>query len=133
MIINGSFVNASDGVLDLEIASASVFDVLEFTANSTVKLGGTLRLHLLDGFVPTVGEEFTFLNYRSFSGAFDSVELVGFDGARFGLAYTPTSFRLNFDFIPTPVPLPASLGLLAAAMPLLRWRRRRNFSQRHRR
>ena len=132
LIINGSFVNASDGVLDLEIASASVFDVLEFTANSTVKLGGKLRLHLLDGFVPTVGEEFTFLNYSSFSGAFDSVELVGFDGARFGLAYTPTSFRLNFDFIPTPVPLPASLGLLAAAMPLLRWRRRRNFSQRHR-
>lgn len=92
--INGNFQNALDGVIELEIASASVYDVLEFSPGPTLALGGTLRIKLLDGFVPTVDDAFTFLKFGAFTGAFDSIELVGRPGAEFDFTYGATAFRL---------------------------------------
>lgn len=47
LTIAGNFTNGESGVVELEPASDSVFDVLRITGTTT--LGGTLRVRLLDG------------------------------------------------------------------------------------
>ena len=87
-------------------------------------LGGTLRIKLLDGFVPTVGDTFSLLSFASLNGAFAHVELSGLDGAEFSFAYSPSDFQFTFTAVPTPVPLPSAYALMLIALPLLRRRAR---------
>lgn len=121
--ISGNFSNGPNAVIEIEMASASVFDVLRITG--AVQLGGTLRIKLLDGFMPELNTPFTFLRYSSFTGAFDEVLLDGFAGTQFNLSYGASGFGLGFVSIPEPVPLPPAWVLLASSLAVFKWAGRR--------
>ncbi|ASU40751.1 hypothetical protein hmeg3_22235 [Herbaspirillum sp. meg3] len=54
MTVNGNFTQGVTGVLNIDVASASSYDVLTINAPTTVNLGGTLQSKLLGGYVPTL-------------------------------------------------------------------------------
>ena len=68
--------------------------VLDVQGNAN--LGGFLDPVLVNGFVPQVGESFTFLNYASFAGFFRIPKPVFDHGRkRWLLTYNPTSAVLT--------------------------------------
>jgi autotransporter-associated beta strand protein len=73
LTINGNFIQNSSGTLQMELASASVYDILVVTGDAT--LGGTLQAVFFDGFTPEYGEQFAVLQAGSISGEFDSIEV----------------------------------------------------------
>ena len=58
--------------LTIEIASDTAFDQLLVSGVMSVQSGATLELVLLDGFVPTVGDQFSIIDFSSFAGEFDT-------------------------------------------------------------
>ena len=76
--IRGNFSQSDTGVFGVELGGlvqADEFDVLNITG--TARLGGTLEVELIDGFVPAIGNMFQILTAGSVIGTFDSV--VAFD------------------------------------------------------
>ena len=73
LTINGNYTQASDGRLLIEIAGANngQFSVLDILGSA--ELDGFLYPMLLDGFTPTIGQSFTFLDYASLTGAFSDI------------------------------------------------------------
>lgn len=69
LTITGDYAQTSSGLLLIDIAGASAgqFTLLDVLGSAT--LGGFLDPVLQNGFVPTVGESFTFLEYASYSGS----------------------------------------------------------------
>jgi filamentous hemagglutinin family protein len=59
--INGGYSQSSTGMLLIDIASASSYDTLNYSAPS-LSLGGTLQTNLLGGYVPTPGTTFAALS-----------------------------------------------------------------------
>ncbi len=96
------------GLIDIEIAGIGAagdpdgYDQIIVTGNAA--LGGTLRISLLDGFVPTPGDTFEFLTFDTLSGGFD--EVVG----DFDLAGGGVYFEV--------VEQPGALQLVAADLPV---------------
>jgi autotransporter-associated beta strand repeat len=68
LTVNGSYTQASNGTLLIDIAGPNTgeFSVLDVLGNAN--LSGRLDPVLLDGFVPTIGESFTFLDYGAVTG-----------------------------------------------------------------
>jgi MYXO-CTERM domain-containing protein len=66
LTVNGS-VNLNNTFIE-QIAGLSNFGILDVT--NSANLGGTLDIELLGGYVPTVGDIFTFLDPLSVSGTF---------------------------------------------------------------
>jgi fibronectin-binding autotransporter adhesin len=81
LTINGNYAQASSGTLEIDLAGTNNNDLLKVTNNAN--LAGTLNIKLLNGFVPTVGETFNFLDYGTISNNFASI--VGLDP---GYTYT---------------------------------------------
>jgi hypothetical protein len=77
IMVDGAFTQGPEGTLVVEIGgtSAGAFDVLAVTGN--VKLGGTLVLRFLDGYLPQPGDTFAFLTGKKVKGAFDAVVVEG--------------------------------------------------------
>jgi hypothetical protein len=73
LTINGDFTQ-SQGTLLIDIAGVGTgeFSVLEVLGN--VSLKGHLDPVLQNGFIPTVGESFTFLNYAAVGGILSIVD-----------------------------------------------------------
>lgn len=123
LTIAGHFENGADGVLEMELASDTVFDRLLVTR--TMRLGGTLRLKLLDGYVPDAGTSFRLFGFDSLEGAFAHVLLDGHD-ADFAFTQGRSSLTLSITALrPAPVPLPPSLVLFGTGATLLVLGRRR--------
>ncbi|MBU6413402.1 MAG: hypothetical protein KGS45_07995 [Planctomycetes bacterium] len=93
--IEGNFTQAApDGELQIELAgttSETQHDVLAVTGN--VSLGGTLRLILLDGFLPAPEDVFTVITAASVSGDFANVIVP--TGLEVIVEPTATSVRLR--------------------------------------
>ena len=72
----------------------SVLDVL-----GSADLDGFLHPVLLNGFTPTIGESFTFLDYASLTGAFSGIQNQFFNNGteRWVVTYGPERGRLNRD------------------------------------
>src|SRR6185295_10591272 len=62
--------------------------VLDVLGNAN--LDGLLHPVLLNGFIPTVGESFTFMNYGSLFGAFSTIKDLNFDDMHWSVTYQPT-------------------------------------------
>ena len=80
-------------------------------------LGGTLEVSLIDGFVPTIGEEFVILTSTGLSGTF--TDSVIHDGRyTFTVEYSPAGYNNDVVLGVTTgsVPEPASLVLLGLGM-----------------
>jgi autotransporter-associated beta strand protein len=74
LAINGNYTQASNGRLLIDIAGTNngQFSVLDVLGNAD--LDGFLHPVLLNGFTPTIGESFTFLDYVSLTGAFSGIQ-----------------------------------------------------------
>jgi hypothetical protein len=74
-----SYTQAQYTALMIQIAgmSAGQFSVLNVLGNAN--LNGLLDPVLLSGFVPTIGDSFTFLNYASSTGEFSRINHPIFD------------------------------------------------------
>jgi hypothetical protein len=76
LTIAGNFTQTDSGILDIQIAGPNPgadYDVLRVTGTAT--LGGTLRISLLNGYVPPEGADFSFLQAATRSVNFDEVLL----------------------------------------------------------
>jgi T5SS/PEP-CTERM-associated repeat protein len=98
LTINGSYSQASNGVLQIELASPTSYDVLAVSGQAM--LGGTLEVNLLNGYTPAPTDTFNFLTASSFTGSFSNVVVnsASGQGGNFDIDVTPSGLRLsNFD------------------------------------
>src|SRR6266566_3033465 len=92
-----NYTQTQYATLMIQIAgtSAGEFSVLNVLGNAN--LNGLLDPILLDSFIPSIGDEFTFLNYGSFSGAFKMQNGGIFNNGteRWVVIYQPTNAVLT--------------------------------------
>jgi hypothetical protein len=69
--VDGNYTQTSTGTLDIEIESDTVFSQLAVTG--TVTLAGTLKVSLLNAFVPNLLDSFAMLTFSQLSGNFGTV------------------------------------------------------------
>ena|GEM_PF-768154 len=82
--------------LSIQIGGANVAQVSVLDVQGNASLGGFLDPVLVNGFVPEIGQSFTFLNYASFTGSFHIRRPVFDHGRkRWSLTYNPTSVVLT--------------------------------------
>jgi autotransporter-associated beta strand protein len=81
-------------LIQIEGADAGQVSVLDVRGNAN--LNGFLDPVLLNGFVPAIGQSFSFLNYASFTGFFSHIQNAVFDNRRkrWLLVYLPTGAYL---------------------------------------
>ena len=73
-----SFLWSHSGtLLDIAGGSTGQFSVLDVLGNAN--LNGILHPVLMNGFIPTIGESFTFLDYARLTGAFSRIQSQVFD------------------------------------------------------
>ncbi|HEV2972605.1 MAG TPA: PEP-CTERM sorting domain-containing protein, partial [Pirellulales bacterium] len=93
----------------------------QLVVSNLATLDGTLDVSLVNGFKPTVGEQFdVLLGANTGSFPFNTSPDPGFT---YSVAYLPDRVRITVDTVP--VPEPSSLALLLAAVALIAFRRRR--------
>ena len=121
--IVGDFTQEPAAVLQIELAgnTGDQFDLLIVTG--TANLGGLLSVNLLDGYLPSASDQFTFLTSTSLTGVFSNAG-TGIDvpGGHFAVQYSAGGVTLS-NFVATPEP--SSLALLCTSALWLR-RHRRN-------
>ena len=76
--INGAFTNASSGTLRLDIGGTSTSQFGRIAITGAATLAGILELPLVNGFVPTPGNQFQIMTYASRNGGFDAPLPAGF-------------------------------------------------------
>jgi autotransporter-associated beta strand protein len=88
LTVTGNYTQTQFATLMIQIAgmSAGQFSVLDVTG--TANLDGTLHPVLLDGFIPTIGQTFTFLDYASLTGEFSGIENQVFNNGTEGWSVT---------------------------------------------
>jgi autotransporter-associated beta strand protein len=74
-----NYTQAQYVTLMIQIAGTSAGDFSVLNVLGTANLNGFLDPVLLNGFVPTIGDSFTFLNYASFTGEFSHIKDRIFD------------------------------------------------------
>ena len=136
MSVFGNF-DAFSGIFDFEFAGSTpgLFDTLDIFGDLMIGNDVTFRFSFLDGFLPAASTEFNFLNVKGdvfgelsnvmFEGIEDSFGLSLFskDGS-FVLAQSASFPGENGDTV-APIPLPASVLLLATGVAGLAALRRR--------
>ena len=124
LFIDGDYVQASDGMMLIELtgSESGEYDVLD--VSGTGSLGGTFEIRLIDGFIPTNGDTFEILSFGSRSGEFGTVIGQHFGGVgHFDLQYNAHGLTLVAQAIPEPSTL--LMGFSAGIfLFLLAWRRR---------
>lgn len=120
-----------DGELSEFIAGNSTFGTI--SSGGVMDLDGILHIMLAPGYVPSVGQQFTFLTFAPgmLSGIFSGIDGDVFDNGleHFGITYDNAGgfVALIAEAGSTPTPEPASVGLcgLALALAALRLSRRK--------
>ena len=93
--INGNYTQGANGVLNMEIggtAPGTGYDQLQVSGTAT--LGGTLNVTLINGFQPAVGDVFQIIAPNAFSGAFATINTVGFSGT---VTYSSSGITLTVN------------------------------------
>jgi hypothetical protein len=120
LVVQGACSLAPGSRLVMDIGDApAVQDLLQST--SIVTTAGALDVHLLPGFVPSAGEEFTLITCASRSGTFSSVTYEGNPvSGRFTILYNPTSVVLHVNgFVDAPgePALPRAVSFVGRSVP----------------
>jgi autotransporter-associated beta strand protein len=109
-----SYTQTHSGTLLIDIAggSSGQFSVLDVLGNAN--LNGVLDPMLLNGFIPTIGESFTFMEYTNLTGAFSRIQNQSFDNGmeHWVVTYQPTFAALTAEAGRAHVPDQASTLLL---------------------
>jgi hypothetical protein len=95
--VSGAYSQTTAGSLDIDLGgtTSGAFDVLNVTGSAS--LHGTLNVDALNGFTPTVGEQFAILDYGSKTGSFSSVDCTFSNGDACSLTYNSTGAVLTID------------------------------------
>ena len=102
--VDGSYLQADNGKLRIELASILSFDQLLVTGMTT--LAGTLDVALLDGFTPSADQSFDILDWGSLSGTFSALNLPVLSGGlswnisqlyTMGILSVDSAFSADFD------------------------------------
>jgi T5SS/PEP-CTERM-associated repeat protein len=94
LTINGDYTQTSGGKLIINLAGKTQFDQLN--VDDDAMLGGTLKIGLLSGFVPSIGDTFSIINAGSISGTFSKVQGMDINSSEhFTVQYNPTSVVLQ--------------------------------------
>ncbi|MGA2616764.1 MAG: PEP-CTERM sorting domain-containing protein [Thermoguttaceae bacterium] len=107
--INGDYTEGTAGAMLVELGGlgSGQFDYVD--VNGTASLDGTLEVAFLNGFHPSLGDTFHFLDFNSRNGQFDAIDVLGDSGYRFNTVYTSS----GADLVTTATPEPGTLSLLA--------------------
>jgi autotransporter-associated beta strand protein len=101
LTVGGNYVTlasqiAGGGSVSIQIGGGAVGQVSVLNVQGHANLSGFLDPVLVNGFVPNVGQSFTFLNYASFTGRFGIRNPVFDNGIkRWSVSYGPTSAVLT--------------------------------------
>ena len=111
--IEGDYVQGSDGELFIELAGfdqGTKFDFLDILG--TAAISGSLKISLLDGFLPEVTDTFVFIHADGgLSGTFGN--LIDLDGNIWNVTYSPNQVSLSLLAVPEPgTHLLMALGVL---------------------
>jgi hypothetical protein len=94
-----SYTQGRNGTLLIDIAGPNTgqFSVLDVLGNAN--LGGVLDIGLLNGFIPTIGESFDFVDYSGLTGAFFGIQDPTFDNGleHWSVTYQPTFAVLTVE------------------------------------
>ena len=70
----GAYTQNSTGVLDISIGGTTAGTQYDQVNPTSAKLNGTLTTTLINGFTPTVGQQFSIMNFGSETGTFASCD-----------------------------------------------------------
>ena len=94
LAINGNYMQAASGRLNLEIGALNSFDQL--TVTGSVALDGILTLERINGFQPILGSSFAAITAGNLTGTFSSVQnLFIVSGQVFQTVYGSSGMMLN--------------------------------------
>lgn len=119
LTITGDYEQESDGILTLFMAGSDADSFSQIFIDGQADIAGELSVHLIDGFIPNIGDIFEILNASSCYGNFSLLNVVGLpDDMFFDIEYGSNNVVLDV------VPEPATLALVAFGGILLRKRKR---------
>jgi len=107
LTMTGNFFDSQPaGTLLIEIAGSNVGEFSVLNVLGSAHLSGILDPMLVNGFVPTVGEEFMFLNYNSVIGGFGKIQDLTFNNGaeHWAVSYQSTNAILTAKAGPAQVP-----------------------------
>jgi autotransporter-associated beta strand protein len=95
LTVADNYTQTRAATLVIQIGGAGQVSVLNVLGNAN--LNGSLDPEFVNGFVPAIGESFTFLGYASVTGSFSHIQNPVFDRGkkRWLLTYNPTSAVLT--------------------------------------
>jgi hypothetical protein len=117
----GNVIFEGSSWLEIELGGATACSGYDqYTVNLSLTLNGpTLKVLLINGFVPSAGQRFDVLNWGTLSGTFATLDLPALPG---GLVWDTSSLYATGELVvaaPGDVPLPAwALALLAGGLSL---------------
>ena len=105
IVVDGDFTQGPAGTLVVEVGGTApgTFDVLD--VRGAVRLGGTLVLRFVDGYLPQSGDTSSFLLGTKLKGAFDAVQVEG-AGPGFDFALAPAGGALALTALSAATPPP---------------------------
>jgi len=131
LAIVGNYVQTSAGVFQLDIGgltAGSQFDLVAITQMAT--LSGTLDINLINSFIPSNGETFTFLTAGGgVSGIFGTINGLNYSYGHFNVIYNANSVELDFVGNQTGTPEPGTFLLLGTGLISLAYGARRRMKK----
>ncbi|HSM23341.1 MAG TPA: autotransporter outer membrane beta-barrel domain-containing protein, partial [Anaerolineaceae bacterium] len=95
--VDGDYTQESDGFLEIELGgdvAGTDYDQLQVTGAAS--LNGNLNVSLIDGFMPSNGDQFLILDAESLSGTFTTINLPTLsNGLEWQTEYTATGFSIS--------------------------------------
>ncbi len=92
----GAYTQHTTGVLDISIGGTTAGTKFDQFNATTASLSGTLNIHLINGYVPTIGTQFKIVNFNSETGTFATVNGLPINASEhFSITYQGTDVLLT--------------------------------------
>lgn len=97
LFVTGNYVNAAGSIVDIELGEAVTpgtdYDQLTITGNAF--LGNTLNVSLINGFTPSLGDQFVIMTFAVGVGTFSTTSLPSVAPNSWSVLYNPTNVTLE--------------------------------------
>jgi len=105
-----------NGTLNLEIGGTTrgtEYDAIDVTGDGVITLGGILNITLIDGYTPTLGDEYGFFNAQTIIGSSASVNLPTLTDIYWDTSQLYTDGILGLTAVPEPSACALIIGMVA--------------------